>query len=215
LYKANKNWEGYAKLGDVKDAYFANLSAYTEKDGVLYANQNSASHDYYDYTWNREMFYKGSDGAYYTAANNGGDKVLDFASITKDVAENGILEARYLPETKQELKIENTNTNGEWAYVTFYIRKGESAKNYRLEVWNGDRFGSLGIVEDGYVAFDMNNPGTASDNFALYEDYEDIAEIKKFESVFSYFDTDKHVTYDANLDEKKVGNPYEDYSSTD
>ena len=208
LYKANKNWEGYAKLGDLKDAYFANLSAYTEKDGVLYANENSASHDYYDYTWNREMFYKGSDGAYYTAANNGGDKVLDFASITKDVATDGILEARYLPEAKQELKIENINTNGEWAYVTFYIRKGANAKNYRLEVWSGTRTGNANTTENGYVAFDSNNPGTASTNFALYEEYENIEGITKFDGVFSYFDTDMHVRYNADLDTDKSGNLY-------
>jgi hypothetical protein len=209
LYKANKNWDGYEKLGALKDEYFANLSAYTENDGILYANENSASHDYYDYTWNREVFYKHTDGSYYTEANGAGVKVLNLADVTKSVGTTEILEARYLPEDKQELKIENIDTNGEWAYVTFYIRKGASSKNYRLEVWSGTRDGkTVNTTEGGYVAFDTNNPGTASENFALYEDYEDRDDVTKFDGVFSYFDTDKHVRYNAELDTKKIGNLY-------
>jgi hypothetical protein len=207
LYKANQNWENYDKLGDVKGEYFANLSAYTEKDGILYAAEDSATYDYYDYTWNREVFFKGADGNWYTEKDSNGVKVNDIAKISED-----ILPSRTKAEAAKNLMVEVKDTKGEWAYVTFYIRKGESAKNYRLEIWNGDRFGTLDNTGAGYVAFDMNNPGAAADNFALYEDYEDIEGITKFESVFSYFDTDKHVRYDANLDEKKVGNAYEDYT---
>ena len=214
LYKANKNWEGYEKLGAVKDEYFANLSAYTESDGILYAAEDSASHDYYDYKWNREVFYKGTDG-YYTEANNGGVKVIDLETITKTNGHSGVLEARYEAEAAQELKVENINTNGKWAYVTFYIRKGASAKNYRLEVWSGTRGGDVNTTAGGYVAFDTNNPGSASTIFAsLCKDYEKIAGINKFEGVFSYYDTDKHVRYDADLDTDKSGNVYSDYTSS-
>ena len=209
LYKASQNWDG--NLGEWKDEYFANLSAYTERDGILYANENSASHDYYDYTWNREMFYKHTDGYYYTEANGAGVKVIDLKDITKDVtgAKKSVLTARYLPEAKQELKIEEIETNGEWAYVTFYIHKGASAKNYRLEVWSGKRDGTIvNKTAGGYVAFDTNNPGTAADNFALAEEYKDHEEVNSFDGVFSYFDTDKHVRYNAELDEKKIGNLY-------
>jgi hypothetical protein len=106
------------------------------------------------------------------------------------------------------LKIENINTNGEWAYVTFYIRKGANAKNYRLEVWSGTRNGNANTTENGYVAFDSNNPGSTSTNFALYEEYEEIEGITKFDGVFSYFDTDMHVRYNADLDTDKSGNLY-------
>ncbi|MBQ7948441.1 MAG: hypothetical protein IJ284_01625 [Clostridia bacterium] len=213
LYKANKNWDGYEKLGAVKDEYFANLSAYTEIDGVLYAADNSASHDYYDYTWNREVFYKHSDNNYYTE-KEGGVKVVDLASVTKmtDGSTNP-LEARYLPEATQELKLENIDTNGEWATVTFYIHKGVTAKNYRLEVWSGTRNGST-VNTAGYVAFDTNNPGTAQDNFALIDDYKDLEGVKSFEGVFSYYDTNQHVRYDADLDADKSGNAYEDNIKT-
>ena len=210
LYKANKNWEGYEKLGDMKDMYFANLSAYTESNGILYAAENSAIHDYYDYSWNREMFFK-HEGSYYTEANGAGDKVIDFASITKDVAENGILPARYTAEAKQELKIENINTNGEWATVTFYIRKGAETKNYRLEVWSGTRTGNPNTTANGYVAFD-SNPGVDASTFeTLYEEeYKELEGVTKFDGVFSYFDTNKHVRYNADRDTDKSGNVYAD-----
>ena len=209
LYKANKNWDGYDKLSsELKEAYFANLSAYTLKDGIYYAADNSASHSYEKYDWNREVFYTGTNGIY-TEANDGGVQVFDLADITKSVGVNGILEARYLPEDKQELMIEKIDTKGEWAYVTFYIRKGANAKNYRLEVWSGTRDGkTVNTTEGGYVAFDTNNPGTASENFALSEDYKDNKQVEWFDGVFSYFDTDKHVRYNAERDEKKIGNLY-------
>jgi len=209
LYKANKNWDGYEKLGALKDEYFANLEAYTEIDGVLYAADNSANHDYYDHTWNREVFYKHSDGQYYTE-KEGGVKVVNLASVTKmsDDSTNP-LEARYLPEATQKLMLENIDTEGKWVTVTFYIHKGVTAKNYRLEVWSGTRNGST-VNTAGYVAFDTNNPGTAQDNFKLVDEYKDIEGVKSFEGVFSYYDTDKHVRYDADRDADKSGNVYED-----
>ena len=210
LYKASKTWEGYEKLGSVKDEYFANLSAYTEIDGILYAAENSAIHDYYDYKWNREMFYKHTDGSYYTEANGAGVKVVDLKSVTKLTdSSNQPLTARYLPEEKQELMLEGIATQDKWVTVTFYIRKGASAKNYRLEVWSGTRDGKT-VNTDGYVAFDTNNPGTAADNFALADEYKEVEGVKWFEGVFSYFDTDKHVRYNAELDTDKSGNVYEE-----
>lgn len=210
LYKANKNWEKYDALGDLKDQYFANLQAYTEKNGILYANENSAEHDYYDYKWNREVFYK-SGNAWYTEKDGKGVKVNDLFSITNGANETDKpLTARFLDEAKRELKVEDISSEGKWTTVTFYVRKGETAKSYRLEVWSGTRDG-VTVNTTGMVAFDSNNPGTASSNFSsLIEEYKEIEGVDTFESVFSYYDTDKHVRYDANLDEDKSGNAYAD-----
>jgi len=114
--------------------------------------------------------------------------------------------------------IENITTNGEWATVTFYLRKGDDAKNYRLEVWSGTRVvldangnKTTPVVNpaNSYVIFDTNNPGAASSNYStLLEQYEDKA-TDKFEGVFSYYDSDKFVRYDADMDEDKSGNAYE------
>jgi hypothetical protein len=156
------------------------------------------------------MFYKHTDGSFYTEKAGAGVKVVDLESVTETSTHSGALKARFLPEDKQELKIENINTNGEWAYVTFYIRKGANAKNYRLEVWSGTRTGAANTTENGYVAFDCNNPGTASENFALTDTYKENSQVKWFDGVFSYFDTDKHVRYNAELDADKSGNVYEE-----
>ena len=102
-----------------------------------------------------------------------------------------------------------SNTNGEWKIVTFYIHTGDVAKNYRLEVWSGDRNGA-GNPDGSYVIFDTYNPGSAESNFtSLLEEFEDKA-TDKFDGVFSYFDTAMHLRYNATLDENKLGNLYEE-----
>ncbi|MBR4943068.1 MAG: hypothetical protein IKZ28_03470 [Clostridia bacterium] len=203
LYTANTNWKGYTE--DMAGKYYANLSAYeTNDNGDKIAASDSASHDYYDYTWNREVFY-GNDGKFFTKDNGEGVEVLDLTTL----AVAGTLPYRYAPQASQELKFENINTKGEWATVTFYIRKGAETKNYRLEVWSGTRAGAANSG-NGYVIFDTNNAGSVANNFAnLVTEYKDkVAEGETFEGVFSYYDTDKHVRYDAEMDSDNVGNLY-------
>ncbi len=208
LYKANKNWNGYNALTEEqKNGYFANLNAYTEKDGDgnLLVAENGASHEYHDYTWNREAFYL-HDGAYYTEDNGNGVKVLNLADL---VTENK-LTARYTALANKELKVENISTNGEWVSVTFYLNIGETAKNYRLEVWNSAT--KNGTPEAGLVAFDYNYREA---NFDLVEDGKEAEGADYFESVFSYFDSNKFVRYDASLDTEEIGNLYKkQYDST-
>ena len=80
--------------------------------------------------------------------------------------------------------------------------------NYRLEVWSSATRAGAANPANSYVIFDTSNPGNAADNYdPLMEEYKDTA-TTKFESVFSYYDTDKHVRYDESLDVDKVGNLY-------
>ncbi len=202
LYKANKNWNGYSALSEEqKNGYFANLNAYTEKDadGNLLVAENGASHEYHDYTWNREAFYL-EGGAYYTEDNGNGLKVLNLADLVTEEK----LTARYTAAASKELKVENISTNGEWVSVTFYLNVGENSKNYRLEVWNSAT--RKGTPEEGFVAFDYNYREA---NFDLVEEGKEADGADYFESVFSYFDSNKFVRYDANLDSEKVGNLYD------
>lgn len=204
LYKANKTWNGYSSLTDEqKNAYFANLSAYGEVGkGDLYVSENGGIHDYYDYTWNYEAFYL-HEGAYYTKDNGNGEKVLNLADVSA-------LTPRYTAETSRELKIEGISTNGEWATVTFYLNvSSDEAKNYRLEVWSGTRDGKTVNAAGTYVIFDTNNPGDAEDNFGLIDDYKDLDGVDTFESVFSYYDSDKFLRYDSELDTDDIGNVYD------
>lgn len=201
LYKANKNWNGYSALNEEqKNGYFANLNAYGEVGtGDLFVAENGASHDYHDYTWNREAFYL-HNGAYYTEDNGNGLKVLNLADLVTEEK----LAARYTAAANKELKVENIDTNDEWVTVTFYLNVGETAKNYRLEVWNSAT--RKGTPVKGLVAFDYNYREA---NFDLVEDGKEMDGADYFESVFSYFDTNKFVRYDASLDSEKVGNLYD------
>lgn len=206
LYKANKSWAGYASLAN-KDAFYANLGAYEkDADGNLVVAKNGASHDYSEY-WNNEgvdgIAYYYKDGKYY-ADRNKTVQVLDVASTT--------LPARYEAQAQRELVATVTDTDGDWKTITFYVQTGELAKNYRLEVWSGVRNGA-GNPENSYVIVDQNNPSTddASTTFTnLIAEYKDVDGVEQFESIFSYFDTDSYLRYNANLDERGYGNLYKD-----
>ena len=231
LYKASKTWSGYSKLSDAdKEAYFANLDNYAkdESTGNLLVADGGASHDYSDY-WNNE----GMDGVafYFDKANS-----VYYADRAKTVPVKSLstvtdLEARYtaVNGADNQMVYKVGNTNGEWATVTFYIHAGNDAKNYRLEVWSGERNGAANPA-NSYVIFDANNPGTADSNFSslieeyenkfssLIKDYEEDGVFSHFDSakylryvkgVFSYFDSAKYLRYNAELDENKIGNLYE------
>ena len=212
LYIANTTWDGYE--ASMAGKYYANLNAY-EKDsltGNLLVAEGGASHKYNDY-WNNE----GLDGVayYYNKSNETyyADRAMTVA--VNNLADVTTLEARLnsIDAANQALMTTVEDTKGEWKIVTFYIHTGDLAKNYRLEVWSGDRNGDAG---EGYVIFDTYNPGSADSNFSsLLEEYKENETAVQFNGVFSYFDTAMHLRYNANLDELGYGNLYkENYSPT-
>ncbi len=207
LYKANARWDGYGELEN-KDAWYANLSAYNQKDekGNLLVAEGGAKHDYNDYWNNAGMngiaFYYDSENDRYCADAELKVPVVDLKTVTA-------LKPRTEAATAENYKLEaevDAVENG-WKTVTFYVHTGDLAKNYRLEIWSGDKNGKGNDV--GYLVIDANNPGSADSNFtSLLEEYEDKA-TAKFESVFSYFDTPNYLRYNKELDENKVGNLYD------
>ena len=233
LYKVNEEWNDYKALSAEEKAkyqgYFANLEAYEkDKKGNLIVAEGGASHDYDSY-WNNE----GLDGiAYYY--NNGkyfADKactieVNNLLNVTKtETNATAILEARYLAirgEETRQLAYQIGNTQGQWVSVSFYIHTGSEAKNYRLEVWSGERNGK-GNPVDTYVAFDMNSDADAESEFTQYvTNYEDnktdakYANADVFENVFSWFDSDSYLRYNKSIDKNGIGNLYaESYTYAD
>lgn len=211
LYKAKESWSGYK--AEYKDKFFANLPAYGEDgDGNKIIATGGATHDYND-RWNNVgvtdvVFAKAADGKYY-AYKGTSEEVLvnDLTSVTA-------LVPRYTVTEKQDLSVTVEDTNGAWKTVTFYVHTGNLAKDYRLEVWSGDRNSESESVAAGdYVIVDKINPGTAEDNFStLLEEYDEKVEEgeNKFYSVFSYFDTANYRPYNAKLDENDYGNLYAD-----
>ncbi len=216
LYTPNKGWDKYDTLTEAqKNAYFANFSAYELVGKNLMVADGGAQHDYTE-QWNGA----GKNGvAFY---NYDAEKHLAYAyddttTPVIDLASVESLTTRFAKTESKALEANVTAKTNEWTYVTFYIHTGDKAKNYRLEVWNGtgNEDGTIAYNGDGkYVIFDTFNDGTAESNFTSLladEDYTDaVAETDKFKSVFSYFDTNSFLRYDASLDENGYGNLYEE-----
>lgn len=219
LYKVNSKWSAYKKLSaDAQNAYYANLSAYEKRGNNLIVAEGGAAHAYTkaDENGNVIAFYGDGNGNYYADAAKK-VKVIDFYTLTETQTENSNLKIRYDAAEERQLVAKVSDTHDKWVTVTFYIHTGELAKNYRLEVWSGARnASSVNTINGSYVIFDVNDPGDIESNFAnLVEELEDDAE-DTFETVFSYFDTDKFLRYDRDLDTDSVGNLYKDsYDATE
>ena len=210
LYKVNEKWSGAANVD--KNAYYANLSAYTEKDeaGNLLVAENGVSYDYTD-KWLND----GNDGiAYY---HKDGKFYADSAHTVavKSLADVAELPVRTTAQATKALQYTEIDTNGKWAIVTFYIHTGDLAKNYRLEVWNGTRDGSVKNGANSYVMFDAYKPADVdATSFAnLIKERQDLG-ADYFESVYSFYDTDKFLRYDETADKNEVGDSYESYLSS-
>ena len=209
LYIANSKWDGYT--ADMAGKYFANLNAYTDVDanGNKLVAVNGGVHNYVaasDYVKvndeKRAVAFYCKDSVYYA------DK--DCTIPVTDFSATG-LAPRTDATTSKALHAEVSATD-DWVTVTFYVKTGATAKNYRLEVWSGERTGNPNAAGT-YVMFDGNpsavsNASTNYDNLlSLYEGDEDI---EQYKSVFSYFDTDKFLRYNKDLDVEEIGNLYQE-----
>lgn len=218
LYKVNTSWNGASSASG--DKYYANLSAYTQKDenGNLLTAEGGVS---YDYT--NKWLNDGNDGIafYYDATTQkyyaDSAKTVEVANL----ADVQTLKPRHTAQANNALFFEVGATGGEWATVTFYVRAGDTAKNYRLEVWSGARDNSIVNTTAGqYVMFDAYSPDAVDEKFAtLLEQRQEeidanVALGSYFESAFSFYDSDKFLRYDETADENGVGNSYESYVSS-
>ncbi|MBQ8295469.1 MAG: hypothetical protein IJX87_03435 [Clostridia bacterium] len=213
LYKVNASWEGAANVAQEDNVYYANLQAYEGfgKEVDLKVAEGGASYNYND-KWDNE----GVDGVayYYKDGNYHADRACSGKYIVKDLSEIADLPTRYEATTSEGFMFKVAPTNGDWAIVTFYLHTGATAKNYRLEVWNGDRTGGT-VAEDSYVIFDAYTFDDVDEtSFAdlLKEKEADVDDANKFESVFSFFDSASYLRYNEKLDENEVGYAYESYS---
>ncbi len=229
LYTVNEKWQG--KTADLEGKFFANLSNYeTDSDGNLVVAEGGVSYNY-STAWDNE----GLDGIAYYAGENGefyADRaktvqVYDFAEITS-------LAPRYTAlnhDEKMFVQVTGDLARPVWQTITFYVRTGEEAKDYRLEVWSGSRDGSVKNAAGSYVLFDSNSLGsldqTKYDNLVsgaietLMEqrNYATEEEFKAnypgvFYNAFSFYDQASFLRYNATIDENEVGNSYDEYDAT-
>ena len=214
LYKVNPSWTG--ATGIDANAYYANLSVY-EKDkdnGNLLVAEGGVSYNYTN-KWLNDgndgiAFYYNKDTQKYYADSAKTVEVNDLASIANL--------ARFEQKARQSAMFEVGETNGEWAIVTFYIHAGETTKNYRLEVWSGSRDGAVKNPAGSVVIFDkITSDALTADTWKsnLDERKDGLTEeTDYFESVFSFYDSNKFLRYDAKADTNEVGNSYESYLSS-
>lgn len=228
LYTVNEAWWKTVSTAEVPTEYYANLQAYGKPvGGNLLLAEGFTPYDYngkWQHAGNNGIAFYGyeettaEDGTVTRKAYTDEDKetehlVQDFANLTQ-------LPVRFEAEAARELyfEIDGTATNGEWADVTFFIKAGEVAKNYRLEIWSGARNNTKteGMPESAYVIVDSRNVGTLdettyTDNLTARED--DATD--SFKSVFSFFDTAKFLRYNKDMDVNKVGNSYDNYAQSE
>ncbi len=218
LYQVNTNWTGSAGLDT--SAYYANLSAYLDNYDAdtthLYLDDLAT-----DYEYSENWKHDGNDRIafyYYDAASKSAYAYSDKTTKVYDFSVATELTPRQTANEAKDLHVTVSDTNGEWKIVTFYIHTGESAKSYRLEVWNGAREGG-DVAANSYVMFDSWSPSselTSTTWETMVEERKEAtgATVESFDGVFSFYDSAKYFRYDETLDELSVGNAYESYDPT-
>lgn len=157
------------------DIWYANLANYKkDKDGNLIDSDENI------------VYYASSeDGVYYRYKTDDGKlevKVSDFSKAPVDaekLAQARIQNAATYGLSKQVKN--DTEEVSDWIYVRFFIATGDESKDYRLEVWSGDRSGTTTNPAGSFVIFDIVSASyTAMDGTPLSENLEKYAESKGF-----------------------------------
>ena len=224
LWAESKNYKGRS--------FYANLANYEEDE-----NKNLI-----DSSDNIVYYYNEQDQSYYRHYDETTEKysvkVQDFTKIltVDQLAGARIQEAQKIAMVQ---KIEGTEENAfKWINVTFYIANGDTAKNYRLEVWNGSRDNQEKMAADSIVIFDKVSSSTLDatsygemldetllEAFPSYPNTEKLAEayaknpqefIEKGLVYYHYslFDDCDYKPYDKDYDKDNVGDPYSEYDGT-
>lgn len=226
LYTVNEQWSG---ASSVADGYYANLANY-EKDekGNLLVAKGGVSYNYTS-KWKNDgndgiaFYFNEADSSYY-ADSKFQTKVLGLDTVTA-------LPTRYNATSANKNLVATVvgTATPTWQTVTFFVKAGTSALNYRLEVWAGDRQGNTPNTQDSYVLFDNNDYGTFDETtynsvlgyavdelVAGYQDEDDFKAnyANVLYDAFSFYDSAKFLRYDATADENEVGNSYTQYDAT-
>ena len=236
----------YYKADGDTSVYYANLKNYTadEATGDLLAVDAEGN--------TTIAFYRSGDKyyAYRTEISRGeyeySQEVLDlYDSLTDEQkADPDYVRYNYAASDMNDyasvITVTGTAANaGKWMDVTFYIHTGNTAKNYRLEVWAGSR--DYTVAEDGtvsqtgtkipansYFFFDNYTSTDVSSNYdtllsEAVDDLKDTLNIATDENLpddyalyytYTFYDAKDFLRYDKSLDEEQLGNPYGSYKQS-
>ncbi len=195
----------YKHAQDANDNnYYTNLAKYKTDEGGNLVNEDGKI-AFYANEGKFYAYYDVEKGTYST-------QVFDFPETFK--AAN----ARYYAPAEHEAVIKVTGT-GEWVNVSFAVKAGSDAKNFRVEVWSGSRDGAVKNKAGSYVLFN-NLTSAAIENYDTLvteaeKQLEDKATKAENEVVerytFTFFDDAAYLRYDETQDTENKGNPYKSY----
>lgn len=143
------------------------------KDNGDYVDQNGNKAPHFLANSSGRRIFEWKNGSYYFINAEGETTDIQVENFSDDYKRN-------YQAIDKEYAIRVGNTGGEWVTVNFVIQTGSLEKNYRLELWSGER-GSTGITVDGNhgtyasgaVAFDYCSYSVSSTNFStLLGEYE-------------------------------------------
>ena len=235
----------YTKAGANDGKYYANLQNYDEDESLNKLAVDANGNTTIAYYYNGGRYY-----AYRTeiSANNYdySTEVFDiYDSLTEE--EKSCVRYDYTQTGATEAKITLVGTEetaGRWMEVSFYIATGNTAKDYRLELWAGSR--DFEVAADGtvtatgtqipansYFFFDSYASTDVADDYAalLAEKVDDLKESEEnlvdpedptsnlISSLagyytFTFYDAKDYLRYDATADEEDAGNPYGSYTQS-
>lgn len=236
----------YYKADGDTSVYYANLKNYTadEATGDLLA---------VDAEGNTTIAFYCNEGKYYayrTETSRGqyeySQEVLDlYDSLTDEQkADPDYVRYNYVASDMNNyasvITVKGTAENaGKWVDVTFYVHTGNTAKDYRLEVWAGSR--DFTVAEDGtvsqtgtkipansYFFFDNYTSTDVSSNYdallsEAVDDLKDAHNVATDENLpsdyalyytYTFYDAKDFLRYDKSLDEEELGNPYGSYKQS-
>ncbi len=241
----------YTKAGADDGRYYANLKNYTVDETTNDLLAVDA-----DGNTTIAFYYNAEDGKYYayrTETSRGNydyeqevydiyDSLTDAQKADTDYVRYNYLSVNGDPSRYESvITVEGTPENaGRWIEVTFYVHTGNTAKNYRLEVWAGSRDyvvneengevtqGDSVIPAGGYVFFDDYTSTDVSENYTdLLSEAEDALKLQTGTATdanldaehalyytYTFYDAKDYLRYDATTDEDNLGNPYGSYTQS-
>ena len=209
----------YRRTGDPSAMYYANLYNYDTDDEGNYVTRDGTI-----------AFYQ-HDGRYYAYYDLESDTYsTEVSCLPTEVGGETI--TRYdLRDTAFRtavIEVDGAKAAGEWVTVSFYLRAGNEAKNYRLEVWSGSRDGSEPNPAGSYVIFDNYKNESTSDFDTIRNEAEEDIKLANglgeddnitdpaiaLYYTFTFYDATTYLRYDATQDEEELGNPYGSYAQS-
>ena len=235
----------YTKAGANDGRYYANLQNYDEDESLNKIAVDASGNTTIAYYYNGGRYY-----AYRTeiSANNynyDGEVFDIYDSLSEE--EKSCVRYDYTQTAATEAKITLVGTEetaGRWTEVSFYIATGNTAKDYRLEIWAGSR--DFEVAADGtvtatgtqipansYFFFDSYASTSVTDDYTSLLD-EKIDDLKEDSAnlvdpedptsnlvsslagyyTFTFYDAKDYLRYDATEDEDELGNPYGSYTQS-